>query len=988
MNLQTSRQFLAKLAAKRRLRIVRVLPLAVALFASESALANTEDDVVNGQSDLTQPATYSGGLPTTTSDVTFTNVAYSPTAFTLNPNGFNLSIGTLDDLDATQTLTIQNTTSTSTITLNGGTNSVSGNAADLLYVANGGTLNIGGGAGALNLALAATGNFNVAGTANINSVISGAFGFTKTGAGTLTLGGTNTYTGPTTVSAGTVAFSANANLGANTAPVSLNGGTLQDTSPTALTDTHVVTVGASGGTLNVTGFQLFLATANTLVGSGPLAITGSGTVTQGQNNVRVGATNTFSGPVTLSGGGILEFGVANALASTAYNVNSNGEFALQGFSAVTLPNTVTVNANGGTLSFENGNLGVYASNIALGTNGASVALRDWYNYAQARSGTINGIISGAAGTGALTINSGTSATGGTLTLNGVNTFAGGVVVNGPSILALGNSAGAGTGTITLNNGSTLNIGTTATVFAGNAVAVGLGATVNFTSGSASNGYGGSITGDATSAVNFPSGTQVSFNNNSSVQQFGNFLGTATIASGASLRFSGSSGVNNGGASTTFNVLGTGNIQTRNTATVHLGALTGTGNLQGASGAAGTITYIIGEKNAASTFDGTIANGNFTSTGAQPVTVQKSGNSSLTLTGTNTYTGGTNIITGSIGIGNNSALGTGVLNFGGTNSTAPTIFAFGAARNVNNSVFLLATSGGGNPTVSGLNDLTILGVVTASGGPRILSVNSSGVTTLSGNVFLSDDNTTGGRGLTINGTGNTTVSGVIANNNAANTLASNLTKSGSSTLTLTNANTYTGATSVTGGTLLVNGSTSTSSAVTVNNSGTLLGGTGTVGGVVTINGPAAITAATSGTVGTLTMSSGLTLAGTSGNLATYLVDIGSGANNSDRLTIGGALNLSGAFDRLTFNGTPDGVNSYVLASYASVSGTFDNVSVPAGYALQYNASELDLVLVPVPEPATVAAGLLALGTLGVSQRRRVRRWLGARRAGAAGLALAA
>jgi fibronectin-binding autotransporter adhesin len=181
--------------------------LALFAFNPQSLLANTEDDVVNGQTDLSAATTYTSNpsLPSTTNDVTFTSTTYSSTAFTLNPNGTNLSIGTLDDLDATQTLTIQNTAAgnTSTITLNGGSNSVAPLTNDLLYVASGGTLNIGGGAGTLNLALAASGNFDIAGASTISSAISGAFSITKTGAGSLTLSGGNIFNG-LTISTGTV----------------------------------------------------------------------------------------------------------------------------------------------------------------------------------------------------------------------------------------------------------------------------------------------------------------------------------------------------------------------------------------------------------------------------------------------------------------------------------------------------------------------------------------------------------------------------------------------------------------------------------------------------------------------------------------------------------------------------------------------------------------------------------------------------------------
>ena len=102
------------------------------------------------------------------------------------------------------------------------------------------------------------------------------------------------------------------------------------------------------------------------------------------------------------------------------------------------------------------------------------------------------------------------------------------------------------------------------------------------------------------------------------------------------------------------------------------------------------------------------------------------------------------------------------------------------------------------------------------------------------------------------------------------------------------------------------------------------------------------------------------------MASYLVDISGSA--SDKLAITGSLNLSGLFDKLAFTGTADGTTTYALATYSSITGTFDTVTgLPAGYQLIYGSTELDLA--PVPEPATWVGAALALGVLGWSQQRR-------------------
>jgi autotransporter-associated beta strand protein len=87
--------------------------------------------------------------------------------------------------------------------------------------------------------------------------------------------------------------------------------------------------------------------------------------------------------------------------------------------------------------------------------------------------------------------------------------------------------------------------------------------------------------------------------------------------------------------------------------VAIGSLTGAGTVNDNSATAATLT--VGGDNTSTTFSGTIVNG---STGALSLT--KVGNGILTLTGTNTYTGGTNVLGGTLGVASDTALGTGAV----------------------------------------------------------------------------------------------------------------------------------------------------------------------------------------------------------------------------------------------------------------------------------------------------------------------------------------
>ena len=189
-----------------------------------------------------------------------------------------------------------------------------------------------------------------------------------------------------------------------------------------------------------------------------------------------------------------------------------------------------------------------------------------------------------------------------------------------------------------------------------------------------------------------------------------------------------------------------NDSTTNTLTF-AGNITDTSNT---SGSAGPKTLALaGAGNG--TISGIISDGNQTTVG-----ITKSGTGTWTLSGANTYAGGTSVIAGTIGIGSNTALGTGTLTLGGTSANTPTILASGAARTIANNVSLGAVTTG-NATIGGSNDLIINGSVTNSGSNRTLAVNNAGTTTLDGNVFLSENSGTG-RTLTITGTGNLVLGG--------------------------------------------------------------------------------------------------------------------------------------------------------------------------------------------------------------------------------------
>ncbi len=170
-------------------------------------------------------------------------------------------------------------------------------------------------------------------------------------------------------------------------------------------------------------------------------------------------------------------------------------------------------------------------------------------------------------------------------------------------------------------------------------------------------------------------------------------------------------------------------------------------------------------------------------------VTTAGTGTLTLWGNNSYTGPTKAANNTtIGIGNDSALGTGELTISGGS-----IMATGGARSIGNNVKISANDG----IIGGSSDLTINGTITGAAASRTLTVSNSGLTTLS-NVYLTDTATT--RTFTVTGAGNVVFGGIIANNSTNNSTADNLTFNSafSGTATINGTNTYSGLTTLSNG----------------------------------------------------------------------------------------------------------------------------------------------------------------------------------------------
>ena len=498
----------------------------------------------------------------------------------------------------------------------------------------------------------------------------GGFGITSgsvnvNGSGTVTISNSNSYAGATTVNAGTLTVT-----GSLTAsPVTLNGGTINLNSPTAVGSGGLT---LNGGTLDSTAAGTVLATnpaqnwngdfafagtndldlgtgTVTVGGTGDRTVTVAGTLTVGELRTSPGQGLTKQGAGTLvltstgaGGASSVVNGVLEVAAGTLQMNRTGADAAGSGdvtAAGITGGGTITNGAAGARWLFSNAASGSYdfSGTLANGTGGALGFVK---------SGASTQILSGSNN-----YSDPTTVNGGMLVITGTNSTGGAVNVNGstatPAILSLQNSNALGTSVVTAtnrNSGIQLQGGIT------------LPSTVTFVT--SNDGIGGTV---PYAIANLGGDNTIN--------------GTITLTSG-------------GGGSV---------IQS------DAGSLTLAGNISIASGQSSRGITLQGASTGGNTFSGALSD----LSSSSKASITKDGTGTWTLEGANTYTGPTTVVAGVLAVNGSIASSSGVtVNSGatlrGTGTVATTTVDIGGYVAPGNSIGALTVSG--SMTVGGTLDV--------------------------------------------------------------------------------------------------------------------------------------------------------------------------------------------------------------------------------------------------------------------------------------------
>ena len=515
-------------------------------------------------------------------------------------------------------------------------------------------------------------------------------------------------------------------------------------------------LGANRGTgsMTVTGTGSFTASNILMLGdynsTGYLTIENGGTVNSGSLTY-VGRASGSSGYATVTG--------ENSLWSVSGSLRIAGESSSDSaYGSVTLSDSGVLRVNGGSGSVIIGNSSNSTAFLNIGAAEGEAAVA---------AGTVDAasVVLGS-GDGRLVFNHtdtgldfSTSITGngevhqlaGTTILSGSNTWSGSTVVEGGMLRAGGASSLSANATYEVNGG-TLDLNDfdlAISALSGSGGTVDLGsAALSVGSGNTDTAFAGMIAGTG-SLEKTGSGTFTLTGANS-------YTGGTTV-SGGTLRAGGASALVGGSAYTVD-----GGTLDLNDFDLSMSALSGTGGTVDLGGAA----LAVGSGNTDTTFAGAISG-----TGG----LEKTGTGRLSLTGANGYTGGTTVSGGTLE-GSTSSLVGDIVN----NATLAFTQAF-------DGTFGGAISGMGSLVKSGSGVLILTGANSYTGGTTI----SDG--TLEGSAASLTGDIVNDAALVFAQAGDGTYAGAVSGTGGVE-------KTGAGKLTLTGANGYTGGTTVSGGTL--------------------------------------------------------------------------------------------------------------------------------------------------------------------------------------------
>lgn len=281
-------------------------------------------------------------------------------------------------------------------------------------------------------------------TAIISGLLGGNQGLAKAGSGRLVLSGNNAttggFTGPITVSAGTLDIQ-NTNALASSSAISLSSGTTLDSGSSQTGNVVTIASDVSGaGRINKT------SGASTLFLTGNNTHSGGTTLTDGRLGLGAGTNNGLgTGTLTLTGGSIQSSDnnsrtIANALSFGSNNISfgaTQGNTA--GLGDLTFTSTASIGLGGSkNWTVTNGTTVSFANNWSGNTG---------WNVTKLGTGTL--IFNGN-----LTSSVGVAVSAGVFTLNGAsNTYSGATTVNGGVLYV--NGAKTGSGVVTVNSTGTL-----------------------------------------------------------------------------------------------------------------------------------------------------------------------------------------------------------------------------------------------------------------------------------------------------------------------------------------------------------------------------------------------------------------------------------------------------------------------------------------------------------------------------------------------------